>query len=383
MPGPMAKRDRDQLVQVLEGARLSDDLVKYLLGLGLSCISDFVGLVTTAGYESELKSQVLDLSPVKGDVLQLARLRAAWREGSLLLEKARKRRLEGALEDADEPLDTQTQEDLLTQWKNTYQLQLSIHAMPSDTLLGRVYREFQRGAPTLIPAKRMQSLFRGTLPSSKEEVNLGASIKVQLASEPEPVKSVIAYYQALRVLANAYAIAGVHLVESVVSPGKKVRFAPLDTNMNYCDFALARAAESHPVAQQLQWLEARDLHTRGKMVEFMRQGVPQGEALTKAMHECEVLWTVQQSVLLEVDKPSPTASAPSEPGQKRSRKDRTVTVLQGGQAICKRHNDQRGCTAKEKDCPDRKRHACDAKKPDGTACGSTTHNRSTCPFLRP
>ena len=215
MPEPARKREREQLIQVLNGARLSEDLVKYLIGLGLSSVSDFLGLVTTAGYESELKTQVLDLSPAKDDVLQLSRLRAAWREGSLLLEKARKRRLEGVLEDADEPLDARTHDDLLSQWKSTYQLQLPIHAMPSDTLLGRVYREFQRGAPTLIPAKQMQSLFRGTLPSSKEEVNLGSAIKVQSAAEP-----VIAYYQALRVLANAYAIAGGHMVESVSAPEK-------------------------------------------------------------------------------------------------------------------------------------------------------------------
>ena len=85
---------------------------------------------------------MLDLSPAKDDVLQLSRLRAAWREGSLLLEKARKRRLEGVLEDADEPLDAQTHDDWVSQWKSTYQLQLSSHAMPSDTLLGRSIESF-------------------------------------------------------------------------------------------------------------------------------------------------------------------------------------------------------------------------------------------------
>ena len=385
MPEPSRKREHDQLLHVLNGARVSEDLIKYLTGLGLSSISDFVGLVTTAGFETELKTQVLDLSPAKDDVLQLSRLRAAWREGFLLIEKARKRRLEGVLEDGEEPLDIQTHEDLLAQWKTTYQLQLSIHAMPSDALLGRVYREFQRGAPTLIPAKRMQSLFRGTLPTSKEEVNLSASIKVQLAAEPAPVKSVIADYQALHVLANAYAIAGIHVVDSVSAPGTKVRFAPLDTNLNYCDFALARTAESNcHDTQQLQWLESRDLHTRGKMVEFMRQGVPQGEALTRALRECDVLWTVQQSVVVDVDK-TPSASvrtrAELSPPSKRPRRERTVTVLQGNQAICKRHNDQRGCAPKEKDCPDRKRHTCDGRRPDGTACGSTGHTRKDCPFV--
>ena len=69
MPEPSRKREHDQLLHVLNGARVSEDLIKYLTGLGLSSISDFVGLVTTAGYETELKTQVLDLSPAKDDVL--------------------------------------------------------------------------------------------------------------------------------------------------------------------------------------------------------------------------------------------------------------------------------------------------------------------------
>ena len=118
------------------------------------------------------------------------------------------------------------------------------------------------------------------------------------------------------------------------------------------------------------------------MVEFMRQCTPQGEALTRALRESEVLWTVQQSVVVDVDKaPEPTNGDGPASASKRPRKERTVTVLQGGQSICKRHNDQRGCTPKEKNCPDRKRHTCDGRKPDGTACGSTSHTRSTCPFV--
>ena len=65
MPEPSRKREHDQLLHALNGARVSEDLTKYLTGLGLSSISDFVGLVTTAGFETELKTQVLDLSPAK------------------------------------------------------------------------------------------------------------------------------------------------------------------------------------------------------------------------------------------------------------------------------------------------------------------------------
>ena len=77
----------------------------------------------------------------------------------------------------------------MTQWHALYCLKLSIHMLPSDALLGRIYREIQRGVPTIIPAKKIQSLFRGTLPLNREEVSLSTSIKVQLSAEPAPVPS--------------------------------------------------------------------------------------------------------------------------------------------------------------------------------------------------
>ena len=40
----------------------------------------------------------------------------------------------------------------------------------------------------------------------------------------------------------------------------------------------------------MKWFEDNDLHSRGLMINFMRGGYPQGEALLKAIKETEIKW---------------------------------------------------------------------------------------------
>ena len=125
------------------------------------------------------------------------------------------------------------------------------------------------------------------------------------------------------------------MVASVEKPREQVRYGPLELNLNYADFALARIAESTLSANdQARWLESRDLQTRGKMVELMRQNWPQGEALSHALRECEVVWTTQQAAAVNVPpellQPEPETS---HTGPKRARKERTVSILQGAAGV--------------------------------------------------
>ena len=48
--------------------------------------------------------------------------------------------------------------------------------------------------------------------------------------------------------------------------------------------------------------------------------------------------------------------------------------------ICKHRNDNRGCTARQAQCPFKLEHVCDAiRKQDGKVCGSRAHVRADCP----
>ena len=95
-------------------------LVKYLENLGVECISDFVGLVESGKYEQQLDDLVLAKSAEKGSLIQLARLRAAWKEAHTSLEQQRKRKIEGVAEDAEEPLEPSVAESLNTAWTRLY-----------------------------------------------------------------------------------------------------------------------------------------------------------------------------------------------------------------------------------------------------------------------
>ena len=235
-------KDFDQVNSLWTQSRLSDPLIKYLTDLGVESLSDFVNLVDAKSAEEQLATIVLDQSPEKGKAIQLSRLRSAWQEGQLLLQQGRKRRLEGISEDPDEPLDETTSESLQTNWQRMYGHRPDICLMPSDVLLGKVYREFQRGAPTLIPIRRVTSLFKASQPVQKTEVALGSGLKLQTTMEPGPVRDIVSYYLLLRVLANAYALAGSHKVASVLNPSTQVTFTPLRLTstivIRYCGWRL-------------------------------------------------------------------------------------------------------------------------------------------------
>jgi hypothetical protein len=55
-------------------------------------------------------------------------------------------------------------------------------------------------------------------------------------------------------------------------------------------------------------------------------------------------------------------------GNEQPKKVTTATCLQGGKPICKKRNDDRGCTKREQDCPDKRAHKCDVLV-NGRACG--------------
>ena len=103
MPGPVSK-EQDELSQLLNRNRLSEAMSDHLLKLGIESLSDFVGLVDSQSYESELKTLIVDKSACKDDLVQLSRVRNAWKEAHMTVEKSRKRRIEVLLMIAMTPL---------------------------------------------------------------------------------------------------------------------------------------------------------------------------------------------------------------------------------------------------------------------------------------
>ena len=278
----------------LEEQKLPSELIQWCESvLGIETLSDFVNIVTINGYEEELNTTIIAVCDhtknASNKVLLLARLRAAWRQARAAMLRAEVKLQQGqSVDDLDDPLDSSTQESLMETWKKRYNLELSVHMSPSDSLLGRVWREIQRGTLTVIAIDKVKSLFAVNKPKNDRFIDLGAA-KLQLRHDDDSrvAQSVAEYYQRLRVLMNAYSVAGAFSVESKITAGAKVLMAPLAVLLNYCDATLRHATDFQA---GVDWVKYRDEQCRARVVELSRQQWPIGEAFEKAYQEQELMW---------------------------------------------------------------------------------------------
>ena len=281
----------DLLKQCLSDARVPQELIDYAVGaLGLQSVDDFVNLVTQAGYENELNTVLVEpCAATRGNALALSRVRAAWRAARAQVLKAELKKSQGLpSEDLDEPLEPSTQDSLLQQWRKKYALELTVHLQPSDSLLGRLYREHIRGTPTLIPVAKIRSLaFCNRAHSQERRINLSGQVSIQVDREfgDMPISSIFAYYQGLRILANGLSVVDSNLVDSKAKPGEKCVAAPLHVDLTHADTAFKCTADQNA---SVEWTRARDEATRARAVELQREGWPQGEALQSAWQSQEI-----------------------------------------------------------------------------------------------
>ncbi|OLP93135.1 hypothetical protein AK812_SmicGene25005 [Symbiodinium microadriaticum] len=160
-------------------------------------------------------------------------------------------------------------------------------------------------------------------------------------------------------------------VQSKEDPGKDVIFSPLSDNMRYPDTILriccTALADMSPSAL-LDFVRSRDENTRARMIELVRQGYAQGEALNKAWREHELRWSLPPQLTRSLEDNNQPAGSPE-------KKLRTATHY-NGQPICKRNNDNRGCDGS---CG--KLDICDVILSDGTVCVVATASTDESPSL--
>ena len=162
--------------------------------------------------------------------------------------------------------------------------------------------------------------------------------------------------------------------------GEKVAHAALDSLLEYHEkLELAALLFTSSGLSARHWLERRDEATRAAAIVLTRRGWPLGEALLEAHRDEEVEWTITPDKRKAVGQGAGGDGAAAATPEK-SKKPRTGETTSAGKALCKPHNDNRGCTRTEGACPTKRAHACDVLKSDGkTVCGSTSHIRKDCP----
>ena len=357
------------------GANISEAWSKEFLAVHkVTTLDDFVYLVTAADWERSLQSLV-DATNFKHDRIAGARFKSAYLAG----QQALKQSLEVATtaEDADQPLPESTTHQLNRDWDRKYGVKWEAFVDPADPLRARVYKEFKKFTMTIIECRRIKSILTHSMPKSHEEVHLQGGVKIAFDKEVvTDIKSVIDYYFALRTLAVAWAWAGNWVTKD--RSGRDALMMDLSTALGYADRALADCSTFG--RNSLTWLARNDLQTRGTMASLMRQQWSASEALKEALRQHHVDWKspAMQGVLHEPEpkKRSPDPSRAAAPDLKRARLLKadgmvTVSMVKGGQKLCKQWNDSRGCH--QKNCPNL--HQCDVKLPSGKPCLSKTHTR--------
>ena len=280
-------------------SRVSEAMVKFIESVGVETLDDFANYVRRDRYEEDLKElqargpeQLREMDPGQPGALAQSRLRAAYLLAVDLLKRSATKSHDDLAEDPSAPLPQPVRDQLTAAWAQHYHLQLPVELWPSDALVARVYRELKRGTATVIDVKKCRALIHACTPTERKRHELGEGLQLEVgAADSVQIGSVIDYYWGLRILAYAYAVAGHEQVESQVTVKTKVRNCPLDVNLDYADAALRDCMSLRlPGRSALAWLRSRDTLTRGVMVQLLRQGWPQGEALTRARREEDVAW---------------------------------------------------------------------------------------------
>ena len=198
---------------------------------------------------------------------------------------------------------------------------------PSDSLVGRVYREFINSVGTLISIQRVRTILMDKAPKHKHQVPVGMSpdgvaISVSVAQEVANVtlSTVVEYYIGLQVLMHAWTFCGTHLVESKLKPGTHVTYFEYGRGFSYYSFCLRRTMEYAPPGNELEWLRSKDELTRGSVVVLTREGWPAGEALVEALKEHTMEWkSTSQSAPADHAVHLQPNAAPLDGGRKRKR----------------------------------------------------------------
>ena len=378
----------------LEKGTVPAELIKAITntedgGCGLETIADFASAFTESTYEKALEDVG---KKVKASVLGISRIRTAWLLARTELKRGCDNRSNiSPEEDWDAPLSEEVETKRADDFKKAYDgLAFDTESMPSAALIGRLYREFTKRKVSIYPLRKVKSEADSKAASGKRQRKLADDITIQFGSEPTTTQdgecnSSLEVLWQLRLLTHGWVLAGTEVMEDPTSrTGKKTRMCHLTDAISYHDF-VARKASEHPGPEALKvhWLMDRDCQTRSKARSLVFEGYPWGVALRIAKDtHCLVLWNVgipgiPQRQLASGPERARSMSLPRKSGPKKPTKSggkegkATAGKDWRQQRKCPRFNGRKGCTARERDCPEKALHVC-------YKCGDWRHGAADC-----
>ena len=371
----------------------------------------------------------------KDNPRQLSCLTQAWREADAIVAVGVSRASQGlANEDVDQPLDDTFQKNLEAAFRTTYSWsKLDNRLWGSDTLLGRISREFARKQPSMFAVARVKSLARAQKSSVSKRQRLSDSFALEMldghGDTSEETDTLARWFRNLEVFANTWALAGCF---DVHWQGQVVKYAHWENTTSYV-FELRHRLEPlllkyYPDPVLLYAVQVEE-DFRAAAMQMARDDppVPWGLALNLALKQHANIWDDRKDTLgpklpstqevadasssgyqgggqhggQHTGNPNPKGKAKAAPkgggggkggGKNKSNqppqpphnlqanaKQRMKTWATSNHAscgswICSKFNDQRGC---RHPCPDGGKHICNATLLNGWGCEKKDHNRMT------
>ena len=383
---------KSALLQLLERNSVKSEVSEYLTKAGCLSVAQLANWVDK---KEDLLEAVLKRTDLKDDQSQLASLKMAWREAEAVTSRGLKRATEALPpEDADAPLDSEEQKSVEQRFRQLYNWpSLPPRQIGSDSLLGRVQREFNRRQPTQLAVSRVRTLAASQKGNPPKQRRLTESVSILWGAVEEDTSSVsglYAYLALLRVLATTWAVAGSFTAED--NSGNAGIFAHWAETSEYEQMFSERAHAElalHTEDSVVHWITEVEEEVRARAIEFTR-GPGQllwGRALQAAVREADK-WAEKRHLLslrkppgnFFSDVPAPPAVPPKGGGKgtgkkgaplPNRRKWKHAHTTSAGATICKRYNDARGCSG----C--NTAHVCDVMVKGNRACGQKGHTRMT------
>lgn len=379
------------------------DIVSWLQHPNQECLSlkDFANWLDK---KDDAEAKIVSHTSQKDVRVQVSRVKQAWREAEGLVTRALKRASEGLSDEfLDDPLDSELQKSKIAAFSSYYHWHLLSKEQVSDSLLGRLVREFERRQPSMFAVLRVRSLAATSRSQAPKKHRISDQIQLEYDAGAEAelqTGKIRTYFSCLRLLCNGWAIAGCF---DVTFQGKVVKYAHWQELCRYVSKLEDKAwsvMDKHPEDEVLRFVSDSEELIRAKAVELARSDaqVPFSMALLQAWNEeCEVWADARDALKASTYRgssrketggavasdsgtallpQSPQLAAPSVAQAAGGTKQRFATgnSLSNGQSLCKRYNDSRTCT--QKICPRGEVHGCDVMLLAGAVCGKKDHNRA-------
>jgi len=193
----------------------------------------------------------------------------------------------------DEPIPARVRADLITEYANHYGSTPATARIPSDRILGRLWRERDRRAPTFMELAHVRSLANPASTMQEIRVEAGKATVIETDEQGAGAEQCSTFLRALRTLLTGYALVGCEQMETEEGCGTMAPYCAQEVLEDYFDLVLTAAAGGGASGKPMPMADmiAADRRTRQKWLDVMRRRkFSLGYAITYCEAAVDAIW---------------------------------------------------------------------------------------------